>query len=241
MDKWSYELATVLNRGEFINIRNIMVEGDDKYSRHQSGFLSGFLQEDGFPLKGSYTDGDPLTTDRGGTIVLDKGNAIVIYPHYFVQRRIIDNEGTLVDLGMDENDSRGSTFNVEMRPSVSQLLIKRVSTRGYVPIVRYRSFPYASDFMLPILDTPLSASGWADLRIDTRGKAKLFIAKEKTEAEWHELLNGLKQLFNYELSRKGYHLLALTKDKIQLNQYFLKKQRLLEDYFIFYDWELDWR
>jgi hypothetical protein len=92
--------------------------------------------------------------------------------------------------------------------------------------------------MLPILDTPMSDSGWADLFIDSRGKAKLFIAKQKTLAEWCEMMESLRQLFFGELAKKGYHLLGLTKDPIQLNEYFMKKQKILEDFFTVMDWSL---
>ena len=92
--------------------------------------------------------------------------------------------------------------------------------------------------MLPILDTPMSDSGWADLFIDTRGQAKLFIAKQKTLAEWYEMMERLRQLFFGELAKKGYQLQGLTKDQMHLNEYFSKKQRILEDYFIVVDWSL---
>ena len=38
----------------------------------------------------------------------------------------------------------------------------------------------------------MSDSSWADLFIDTRGKAKLFIAKEKTLEEWKEMMERLR-------------------------------------------------
>lgn len=202
--------------------------------------LPEFLVEEGFPLKDSYPDGDPMTTDRGGTIILDKGNALVIYPRYFVQRRIIDEEGNLVDLGIDENFDGNLFFEIRLQPSVSKLLIKRTSSNGYLPIVRYRSIPYASDFLFPILDTPISANGWADLIIDTRGRSKLFISKENTDLEWIEMMNRLKQLFYNELAKKNDHLLGLTKDGSHLNQYLLNKQKILEDYFIIQEWGFLW-
>jgi len=194
---------------------------------NRSRFLPGFLQEEGFPLKESYADGDPLTTKRGGTIVIDKGRVVIIHPRYFVQRRLIDDEGNLVDIGLDESFDHQTMFDVKVRPSVSQLLVRCVSSNGYIPILRYGSFPYASDFMLPILDTPMSSNGWADLLIDTRGKAKLFIAKEKTEAEWYEMMKRLRDLFYSELARKDYHFLGLTKDRAHLNQYLSKKLEIL--------------
>jgi hypothetical protein len=201
--------------------------------------LSKFLQEDGFPLKEHYLDGDPLTTERGGTIIFDKQKTKIVYSDYFVQRRLIDDEGNLVYLGLDENFSYSSTWDgVSVIPSISKKLYKCVEYNEYVPIVRFRSFPYASNFMLPILDTPMSESGWADLFIDTRGKAKLYIAKDKSLNEWYEMMEKLRQLFFEELTKKSYHLLGLTKDQMHLHEYFSKKQKILVDYFIIQDWSL---
>jgi len=92
--------------------------------------------------------------------------------------------------------------------------------------------------MLPILDTPMSDSGWADLFIDTRGKAKLFIAKQKTLEEWCEMMARLRQLFFSELTRNNYHLLGLTKDLINLNSYLVQKQMILDEYYTVMDWSL---
>jgi hypothetical protein len=231
-------LSTKLYRGEYINLRDIQMANYSQFTGPRSRYLPEFLKEDGFPLRESYSGDDPLTTDRGGTIVIDRDKMIVIYPRYFVQRRLIDDDGNLVDLGIDENFGHDPMFEVKMRPSLSKLLFQRVTTKGYIPVLRYWSFPYASDFMLPLLDTPMSANGWADLYIDTRGKAKLFIAREKTQAEWYEMMSRLRQLLFTELARKDYHLLGLTKDKAHLYQYLWQKQHILEDYFIIRDW--DW-
>jgi len=233
-----YRLKTKLNKDEFINIRNIQMEDRLALTEHRSRFLPKFLQEDGFPLRESYTDGDPLTTERGGIIVIDKGKVIITYPQYFVQRSLIDDEGNLVYLGLDESFSPVTMFDVKMRPSVSESLIQSVNSNGYIPILRYRSCPYVSDFLLPVLDTPMSANGWADLFIGSGGKGKLFIAKEKTQAEWVEMMNRLKQLFFSELAKKHYHILGLTKDRNHLIYYLVKKQAVLEDYYIIQDWEL---
>jgi len=129
MPKWSCGLETKLNKGEFISIRSIRLEEDAWASQRPSQSLPDFLREDGFPLKASYQDGDPLTTVRGGTIVIDHGKAIVIYPRYFMQRRLIDDAGNLIDLGIDENLHRGPTFVVAMQPSLSRELMRRVSSR----------------------------------------------------------------------------------------------------------------
>ncbi len=234
MNKWAYSFQPKLNRGEFIHFRNMQLEVDGRVCTHSHSFPK-FLKENGFPLKDSYADGDPLTADRGGTIILDRDKLMVIYPHYFIQRRLIDDEGNLVDLGIDEDLRRDSSFSVKMIPSVSRLLIRRVSDRGYTPVVRYHTVPYASDTMLPILDTPMSANGWADLYIDTRGKGKLFIAKEKTVSEWNEMMIKLRQLFYSEMAKKDYHLLDLTKDKSHLNHYLSQKQNILADYYLIQD------
>jgi hypothetical protein len=232
---WSYGLSTKLNKGEFIPIRYLQMEARQGVAPRSRQFPQ-FLREDGFPLKDTYADDDPLTTERGGIIVNDHGKITVIHPRYFVQRRLIDDEGNLVYMGLDEDFSHNTLFNIEVRPSVSARLIRCVEAYGYIPILRYRSFPYASDFMLPVLDTPMSMSGWAELFIDTRGRAKLFIALDKTLAEWYELMNRLKQLFYSELARANYHLLGLTKDKAHLSEYLAKKQAILEDYYLIMDW-----
>jgi hypothetical protein len=233
-----YNLKTKLNRNEFIDIRYIQMEDRLVLTEHRNQLLPKFLQEEGFPLKEAYTDGNPLSAERGGVIVIDKGKILVTYPRYFVQRSLIDDEGSLVNLGMDENFSPITMFEVKMRPSVSALLIQSVNSNGVIPILRYRSCPYPSEFMLPILDTPMSANGWADLFIDPTGRAKLFIAKEKTEAEWVEMMEKLRQLFHTELARKNHHFLAFTKDKTHLSNYLCQKQQILKDYFIFQEWKL---
>jgi hypothetical protein len=235
---WGYSLSIKINSGEFVHIRNIQIDTHSASAQNRSQFLPQFLQEDGFPLKESYVDGDPLTTERSGAIVIDKGKLIIIYPRYFVQRRLIDDQGELVDIGLDENFNHDPMFAVKMRPSVSELLIRCVKAKDYIPVLRYRSVPYASDFMLPILDTPMSCNGWADLFIDTRGKAKLFVAKERTEAQWLEMMSRLRQLLFSELDRKDYHLLGLTKDKAHLSEYLVKKQEILADYYIIQDQKL---
>jgi hypothetical protein len=198
-----------------------------------------FLQEDGFPLKDSYPDGDPLTTERGGTLVIDKGQIKIIHSNYFIQSRLIDDEGNLVYMGLDENFQSSATWSgVSIIPSISRRLYKCVTYNDYIPILRYRSFPYSSNFMLPILDTPMSDSGWADLFIDTRGKAKLFIAKQKTLEQWCEMMARLRELFLSELTRNNYHLLGLTKDTINLNSYLVQKQKILDEYYTVIDWSL---
>jgi len=230
-------LSTQLNQGEFIPIRHLQLEARPASATPRSRQFPQFLQEDGFPLRDTYVDGDPLTTERGGIIVNDHGKIVIIRPKYFVQRRIIDDQGNLIYLGLDEEFSSNALFNIEVRPSVSARLIRCVQAYGYLPILRYRSFPYASDFMLPLLDTPMSMSGWAELFIDTRGRAKLFIAKDKTLPEWYELMNRLKELLYSELARVDYHLLGLTKDQARLNSYLAKKQTILEDYYVSMDWK----
>jgi hypothetical protein len=236
---WSYHLRAPLTDNEYRKIRDLEINTDSPSARDRSPGFVRFLQEDGFPLKDSYRDGDPLTTERGGMLVLDHGRIKLIHLNYFVQSRLIDDEGNLVYMGLDENFQPSSSWSgASVIPSVSKKLYKSVQYEGYTPILRYRSFPYASNFMLPILDTPMSDSGWADLFIDPHGKAKLFIAKQKTLTEWSEMMERLRQLFFGELGKKGNHLLGLTKDQYHLNDYFSKKQRILEEYFTLMDWSL---
>ncbi len=234
---WSYRLQQKSAPGEFIAIRDLEIARDASFMDDRAYSLPEFLREDGFPLKRSYPDGDPLTTDRGGTIVLDRGELKIIYPPYFVQRRLIDDEGSLLDIGIDE-DFGHSVPSVSLIPAVSKRLYQYVQSSRYLPVLRYCSVPYASDFMFPVLDTPMSSSGWADLYIDTRGKARLFMARKNTDAQWYEMMDRLKSLFLTTLSAVDCHLLGLTKDKARLEQYLTEKQAILRDYFIIQDWKL---
>jgi hypothetical protein len=238
-DVQSYSLSPKVAANDFIPIREVRVDVSANPSEGRNAPLSEFLREQGFPLKKSYQDGDPLTTERGGTIVIDRETVKIIYPDYLIQRRLIDDEGNLIHMGLDENFRRDSLWRgIALVPSVSEKLYKNVEYHGYIPIVRYRSFPCASEFMLPILDTPLSDSGWADLLIDPHGRAKLFIAREKTLEQWYAMMESLRQLFFHELARKGNRLLAFTKDEHHLDEYFRKKQAILDDYFITLTWSL---
>ena len=89
MSKWGSGLETKLNKGEFISIRSIRVEENARASQRPSQSLPEFLRGRRFSAEGMISDGvlNPLTTVRGGTIVIDRGEAIVIYPCYFIQRR----------------------------------------------------------------------------------------------------------------------------------------------------------
>ncbi len=236
---WSYRLKQKLPSDQYITIRDVEISTDSLSAASRNPCLPRFLQEDGFPLKDVYMDGDPLTTERGGTIVIDKGRLGIIRPEYFVQSRIIDNEGNLVYMGLDENFGASSTWDgISVVPSLSKKLYKSVEYNGYTPVLRYRSFPYASELMLPLIDTPLSDSGWADLFIDTRGKGMLYIAKRKTLEEWTAMMEKLHGLFNEVLTRRGYHLLAITKDPSLLEEYFGRKALILADCFIIREWAL---
>jgi hypothetical protein len=92
--------------------------------------------------------------------------------------------------------------------------------------------------MLPLIDTPLSDSGWAELFIDRMGRGQLYVAREKTLEEWYEMMGKLRQLFFDALANKGYHLLRLTKDRLHIQEYMMSKQRILYDYFHIVDWSL---
>ena len=77
-----------------------------------------------------------------------------------------------------------------------------------------------------------------DLYIDPRGKGRLFIAKQKTLAEWYEMMSRLRDLLFRVLALKDYHLLGLTKDKVYLHRYLAQKLDILADYYIIQDWGL---
>jgi hypothetical protein len=232
----SYPLETKLAEGDYARLRDFRLASDSVYTREHRLVLPDFLREAGFPLRKLYVDGDPLSADRGGVIVNDGGRLVIVRPDYFVQRRLIDEAGNLVQIGLDEELSMGQMYSVLMRPSLSRYLIAYIKAHHYTPVVRYRSFPCASDYMQPVLDTPMSENGWADLVIDPRGKAKLFIAKEKTLEQWYEMLGRLRALYFTEVARKDYHLLGLTHDAVQMTHYLAEKQAILADYYLIQDY-----
>jgi len=175
----SYSDITKIKKGESIPIRDMKIKGVA---------LPEFLKKQGFPLKEAYNDDDPLTTERSG-IIVEKGDKITIFhPSYFVQRRLIDDEGNLIYLGLDEGEDKRTNFAVNMVPSVFRKLFKETSRKGYQPVLRYHSFPYESNTMLPVIDTPISSSEWSELVIDPRGIARLFVAKDKELDEWDEMM-----------------------------------------------------
>jgi hypothetical protein len=231
-------LSTKIEPGEYIDMRDLQMEIRPATAQNRSWSFPKFLQEEGFPLKDLYIDGDPLTTERGGTIVIDQGQVAIIYPKYFIQRRLIDDNGNLVDIGLDENFGMNSLFEVKMRPAVSKLLVSQVKASHLKPVLRYRCLPYGTDYMLPVVDTPFSDSGWADLFISPSGNAGLFIAKEKSLAEWYEMMDKLKQLLYRALAGTDYHFLGLTKNLTRLNQYLAEKQDILADYYLIQNWRL---
>jgi hypothetical protein len=236
---WSYFLKTKKSKDEYLNIRDIEINTERYSAKNRSKSLNRFLQEDGFPLKETYVDGDPFTTERGGIVIIEKGKLKIIHKEYFVQSRLIDDEGNLIYLGLDEDFNPSSTWNgFSMKPAMSKYLYKCVEYNEYIPIVRYRSFPFISSIMLPIIDTPMSDSGWADLFINRLEQGQLYIAKEKTQKEWIEMMDKLRQLFFETITNRGYHLLGLTKDRLHLQDYMMKKQRILYDYFQIIDWSL---
>lgn len=222
----SYSDITKIKKGESIPIRDMKIKGVA---------LPEFLKKQGFPLKESYNDGDPLTTERSG-IIVEKGDKITLFhPSYFVQRRLIDDEGNLIYLGLDEGEDKRTNFAVKMVPSVFRKLFKEMSRRGYQPVLRYHSFPYESNTMLPVIDTPISSSEWSELVINPRGVARLFVAKDNELDEWDKMMCELRDLFIEEVAKKEYHLLGLTKDRAHLNEYLSKKEEILRDCFVIVD------
>ena len=103
------------------------------------------------------------------------------------------------------------------------------------PFLRYHSFPYESDIMLPLIDTPVSASEWVDLVINPAGYGRLYVAKNNSREKWQEMMNRLKSLFVSELANCGFHLLNLTKNKGRTTDHLRNKEAILEDYFIIRD------
>ena len=191
-----------------------------------------FVRRLGFPLKESYEDGNPLNLERGGIITPDGS---VHHPEFFLQRSIIDDEGSLIVLGHDE--SAASDDTLKLQPAFYKKLAQiGFRTNGPFPfLIRYRSHPACDETMLPILDVPMSASNWSELVINPQGKARLFTAKDNSDKQWAEMMSSLQQLLIAEMRKKRNHFLAFTKDKDHLDEYLRRKEAILKDYFVIQD------
>lgn len=241
---WCYKLETKVRKGESFLVKEIKIaasalfragleELQESIRQRKDGMpIFEFLIKQGFPLKEHYDDGDPLTTERGGIIVVSMDNPTIIHPEYFVQRSLIDDEGNMIYIGLDASRIMANT--VEIKPFISKKLAKLRFRKGYRSneiFIRYHSFPYQSESMLPILDTPVSANLWGELAIDPQGGARLFMAKYNESNEWVKMMGKLRELFVSELNKKDNHLLGLTKDKTHLDEYLKKKEDILKNYY----------
>jgi hypothetical protein len=236
---WSFSLKTRIPRNGYAPIRKLEVQSGSYSMVNRSTGIVAFLREDGFPVRETYVDGDPMTAERGGTIVLDRGKVKVIYRKYFIQSRLIDDEGNLLYMGLEDDFPPSAAWNgFSVKPSASKYLYQCVKYNEFVPVVRYRSFPVISSIMLPVIDTPMSDNGWADVFINRQGRGQLYVAKERTLEQWSEMMEKLRCLFFDAVIKNGYHLLKFTKNRLHVQEYMMQKQRILHDYFEIIDWSL---
>jgi len=225
---------------EYVYIRNIEVR-TTSLNKTQ---LSHFLKSVGFPLRDQYLsgDGDPLSTIKSGVIIEDaKQGIVLLHSDYFVQRHVIDDDGNIIYLGLDNGKDLRNNFVVEILPTTYPRLFRTLLKKGYDVVVRqptfirYISYPYISDIMLPIISPPMDSFGWIDLVIDPRGVARCFVAKDNTLNQWKTMNGRLQELWEGHMKKVNNHLLGLVKDKDMLNEYFSRKEMVLRDYYIIDD------
>lgn len=245
---WVYWLGDKPERGESMPISEITIapgaffrKGIPELQVSVADYPNGmpvpeFLRRQGFPLKKTYDNGDPLNLERGGFI---EPNGYIHHPEYFVQRSLIDDEGNLIHLGLCESNPREDA--VYFTPAKLEKLAKQgyrtgeVSLDGPRFLIRYHSFPYESDIPLSILDPPISAPDFAELVICPSGKARLYVAKDQPDSNWQQMMDRLRDLFIAEMRKKGNHLLRFTQDSAHLYEYLAQKEAILQDYFIIED------
>lgn len=188
------------------------------------------LRHLGFPLKTEYRDGNPLAVKRVGLV---DSQGIVHRPAYFFQRSLIDDEGNLLYLGLDDTKAILAAMP-KLRPvehvSAIGKVLRRISLAP--PIVRYCTFPFASETLLPLVDTPPTLPGWADLVISPSGRGRLFIAMDKDPFEWQQMMNLLKELLIDTLKSVEFRLLSLTKNADLQDEYLTKKESILRECFL---------
>jgi hypothetical protein len=227
----AYSFEGKIPTGEYTRLRSLEIDHQQAGRSGCGRALPDFLRGEGFPLRHAYPTADPFTTERGGIIVNDHGRLAVIRPQYFRQRRLIDDLGNLVEIGQAEDLGLEVGYSVSMRPGGCKKLLNYVFQYGYIPILRYRSFSYPSEHLLPVLDMPPGRNGWADLVIDPRGRGRLFVAKMRTDQEWQEMMVRLRKLYVDSVAIFDYHLLGLTKNPQQMDRYLSAKTEILSDYF----------
>jgi len=232
---WSYALDRKPTKNKALSIPEITIrpsalfrqnvpELQIKPGYYPSGMpVPEFLRIQGFPVKDNYTDGNPFHLERGGIITPD---GLVHHPDYYLQESLIDDKGDMIYLGINEGSA--SDDSIKIGPAQFKKLAKY---RFRQPALRYHSFPFESETMLPILDTPISASGWADLVISPKSRSRLFVAKEQSQAEWQKMMTRLSELFVGAMRKKQNRLLAFVKDETYLEEYLAEKESILKDYY----------
>jgi hypothetical protein len=168
---------------------------------------------------------------------------------YFVHRSLLDDEGRLIYLGLDEGIVRYSPdpelvvynyehipYSVNCIPWKGYALVKyQNKTIRYAryadwhPLFRFTYFPLTCRTPLPLVDIPLPSKLWFDVFVQKGSSAVAYIPLHKVDH--NIMLTKLNELWDSQLAKKNYSLLTFTKDIDHIEDYLKAKDKILHDYF----------
>jgi hypothetical protein len=209
-----------------------------------------FLRGEGFPVNSAPPAApDIFTLEVSGiAVVTASGEPTVSRLPYFIQRTLVDDEGNVICLGLDEGleeapplpsgpvevNSREFPFPVYLAPCAAHLIarqFRKSSMRGLVgdaSVIRYVFYPALG---LPLIDTPLLGGLWTDVFIYADMTAAAFIPKPDADRTSRTLAGALEDLWARELKKEGHHLLKFTRNTDHVTEYLTAKTRLLRQAF----------
>jgi hypothetical protein len=159
---------------------------------------------------------------------------------YFVHRSLVDDQGSAICLGLDEDVEKAGDipFTVRLEPCAAEELPGRIARRrlvplgwqpGHSPLIRYVYYPLAETMTLPLIDAPVVSDHWIDLFLNPAGTGHAFVPKPGREPG--EPDPRLSELWESHLCKKKYRLLGLARDKDHLMEYLDAKMRILGETF----------
>jgi len=203
--------------------------------------LRDFLWDAGFPITPPPAAPGIFTMEVSGLAGVSPTGAVGIWRDpYFLHRSLVDDQGSAICLGLDEDieNANNLPFTARLEPCVGKELPERIARRrlvppgwqpGHSPLVRYVYYPLPATMTLPLIDAPVISNQWVDLFLYPDGAGLAFIPRPGRERD--EPGPRLSELWGYHLHKKNHRLLGLTHDKDHVMEYLDAKMRILAEAF----------
>jgi len=202
--------------------------------------LSQFLTEEGFPVLRAGKGGSlhPYFSTLASGVVFETptGDFRAFRAPFFTQRVLIDDEGNVIWLGLDDGEDWRPMFFVPMRPANHNELFKVAYSKwSKEPALWYYTSPVPFDTgqNLPILDVPTTIEPLSTMVIDPFDpclQSKLFVPRKDVNLE--DMMQRANQLWKGTIAKCDGHLLRLTRDRERLLDYLKRKEELLGQYYL---------